>query len=349
MPVMTFRDAVSDALRLEMRRDPNVVLIGEDIVGGRGGSSQIEEAAGGTFGITTGFAKEFGLRRVIDTPITESAIIGAAGGAALTGLRPVAELMFIDFIGVCLDQIVNQIAKFRYMFGGKARVPLVIRTMIGAGYGAGPQHSQSFYSILTSIPGIKVVVPTNAYDAKGLLIQAIRDDDPVIFCEHKMLYGESCEVPAEAYTIPFGEANITRSGSDVTIVALARMVLLANQVADKLAKEGISCEVIDPRTTSPLDEDSIIESVEKTGRLVVVDEATPMCSMASEIASVIACEAFESLTAPIVKVTAPHTPVPATPELEQEYIPNVDKIERAVRKVMGTKGGVARVAKAELR
>jgi pyruvate dehydrogenase E1 component beta subunit len=168
----------------------------------------------------------------------------------------------------------------------------------------------------------------------------------VIFCEHKMLYGESCEVPAEAYTIPFGEASITRTGSDVTLVAFSRMVLLANQVADKLAREGISCEVIDPRTTSPLDQDSIIESVEKTGRLVVVDEATPMCGMASEIASMIACEAFDCLEAPIVKVTAPHTPVPATPELEQDYIPSVDKIERAVRKVMGTKGGVARVAKA---
>lgn len=346
MPVISFREALTDALRHEMRRDPNVVLLGEDIVGGRGGSSGIDEAAGGTFGVTAGFGKEFGLQRVIDTPITESAIIGAAGGAALTGLRPVAELMFIDFIGVCLDQILNQIAKFRYMFGGKTSTPLVIRTLIGAGYGAGPQHSQSLYAILASIPGIKVVIPSNPYDAKGLLIQAIRDDDPVIFCEHKMLYGESCEVPSEAYTIPFGEANITRSGSDVTIVAFSRMVLLANKVADKLAKEGISCEVIDPRTASPLDSDSIIESVEKTGRLVVVDEATPMCGMASEIASIVACEAFECLEAPIVKVTAPHTPVPATPELEQDYIPNPDKIERAVRKVLGTKGAVARVAQA---
>lgn len=343
MPVMTFREALSDALRLEMRRDPNVILLGEDIVGGRGGTGEVEEAAGGTFGVTAGFAKEFGLRRVIDTPITESAIVGAAGGAALTGLRPVAELMFIDFIGVCLDQILNQIAKFRYMFGGKARTPVVIRTLIGAGFGAGPQHSQSLYGMLTAIPGIKVVVPSSPYDAKGLLIEAIRDDDPVIFCEHKMLYGESGEVPAEAYTIAFGEANVTRRGQDVTIVALSRMVLLANQVADRLAKDGISCEVIDPRTTSPLDQDSIIESIEKTGRLVVVDEANPFCGMASEIASLAACEAFECLKAPIAKVTAPHTPVPATPELEQEYLPSVEKIERAVRKIVGTRAqGLAR-------
>lgn len=344
MPKMTYREAVSDAMRLEMRRDSSIIILGEDVVGGRGGTSGIDEAAGGTFGITAGFAKEFGLARVIDTPITESAIIGAAGGAALTGLRPIAELMFIDFLGVCLDQILNQIAKFRYMFGGKAKVPLVIRTMIGAGYGAGPQHSQSLYPLLTAIPGIKVAIPSNAYDAKGMLIQAIRDDDPVLFCEHKMLYGESMDVPAEAYTVPFGEANITRRGNHVTIVAFSRMVLLANQVADKLAREGISCEVIDPRTTSPLDSDSIIESVEKTGRLVVVDEANPYCGMASEVASIVASEAFECLQTGIVKVTPPHTPIPATPELEQDYIPSPDKIERAVRKALVGAKGIAQAS-----
>jgi pyruvate dehydrogenase E1 component beta subunit len=331
MAVKSFRDAINETLKQEMRRDARVIVMGEDVVGGLGGSSGVAEAAGGTFGVTAGLAAEFGRRRVIDMPITESAIIGAAGGAALTGLRPVAELMFIDFIGVCLDQILNQQAKFRYMFGGKCSVPVTIRTLMGAGLGAGPQHSQSLHGMLTAIPGIKVVVPSNAADAKGLLTTAIRDDDPVIFCEHKYLYGESCEVPDGEYLIPFGEANVTRAGSHVTVVAFSRMVLLANKVADKLAKEGISVEVIDPRTTSPLDRDSILESVEKTGRLVVVDEANPLCGMASEIASLAACEALSSLKAPVQKVTAPHTPVPATPNLEQDWVPSVEKIELAIR------------------
>jgi len=331
MPVISYRDAINETLKQEMRRDSRVIVMGEDIVGGAGGSSGGAEASGGSFGVTSGLAAEFGRGRVIDTPITESAIVGAAGGAALTGLRPVAELMFIDFIGVCLDQILNQQAKFRYMFGGRCEVPLVIRTLIGAGYGAGPQHSQSLHGMLTAIPGIKVVMPSNAADAKGLLTTAIRDNDPVIFCEHKVLYGETCEVPEGEYLIPFGKAAVTRAGTHVTVVAFSRMVLLANKVADKLAKEGISVEVIDPRTTSPLDHATIIKSVEKTGRLVVIDEASPMCGMASEIASMVACEAFDALRAPVRKVTPPHTPVPATPSLEQEWIPSVEKIETAVR------------------
>lgn len=334
MPVKSYREAITETLRQEMRRDKRVILMGEDIVGGMGGSSGVFEAAGGTFGVTAGLAAEFGRNRVIDTSITESAIVGAAGGAALTGLRPVAELMFIDFIGVCLDQILNQQAKFRYMFGGRCTVPVTIRTLMGAGYGAGPQHSASLHGMLASIAGIKVVTPSNAYDAKGLLATAIRDDDPVIFCEHKFLYGESCEVPDGEYLIPFGEANVTREGNQVTIVAFSRMVLLANKVADKLAKEGISVEVIDPRTASPLDKDSILESVEKTGRLVVIDEGGPYCGMASEIASLAACEAFESLKAPVQKITPPHTPVPASAELEQEWIPSLAKIEQAVRKTL---------------
>jgi len=337
MAVKSFRDAINETLKQEMRRDSRVIVMGEDVVGGMGGSSGVAEAAGGTFGVTAGLAAEFGRRRVIDTPITESAIIGAAGGAALTGLRPVAELMFIDFIGVCLDQILNQQAKFRYMFGGKCSVPVTIRTLMGAGLGAGPQHSQSLHGVLTSIPGIKVVVPSNAADAKGLLATAIRDDDPVIFCEHKYLYGESCEVPDGEHLIPFGEANVTRTGSHVTVVAFSRMVLLANKVADKLAKEGISVEVVDPRTTSPLDKDSILESIEKTGRLVVVDEATPFCGMASEIAGLAACEALSSLKAPVQKVTAPHTPVPATPGLEQDWLPSVERIEAAIRATLTQK------------
>jgi pyruvate/2-oxoglutarate/acetoin dehydrogenase E1 component len=335
MSKKTIRDAINETLRQEMRRDPSVIVIGEDVVGGRGGSSGVDEASGGAFGVHAGLIQEFGPERIIDTPITESAIIGAAGGAALTGLRPVAEIMFVDFIGVCLDQILNQIAKFRYMFGGKAKTPVTIRMTIGAGFGAGPQHSQTLYPMLTAIPGIKCVLPSNAYDAKGLLAQAIRDDDPVIIFEHKMMYTDECEVPDEPYLIPFGEANVTRRGDQVTIVAFSRMVNLANQVADKMATEGISVEVIDPRTTSPLDEDSILDSIEKTGRLVVVDESPPYCSMASEIASLAVSEAFEYLKAPVVKVTAPHTPIPATPSLEQAYIPSAKQIEIAVNTVMG--------------
>lgn len=332
MPEKTIRQALHEALVQEMRRDPRVVVIGEDVSGGAGTEGG-RDAAGGVMGITRGLIREFGEERVIDTPITESAIMGAAAGAAVTGLRPVAELMFSDFMGVCFDQIFNQAAKFRYMFGGKARTPLVIRTMVGAGRSAAAQHSQSLYHLFTAIPGLKVVVPSNAYDAKGLLIQAIREDDPVVFCEHKLMYDLKCEVPDEPYTIPFGEANIVRDGDDVTIVALARMVHYAEQAADILEKEGISVEIIDPRTTSPLDEDTILESVERTGRVVVVDEATPRCNMASDIAALIGEKAFGALKAPVRRVTAPHTPVPFAPSLEKLYIPDPDRIAEAVMSV----------------
>ena len=224
MPKKSMRTAINEAMRLEMRRDPTVILLGEDVAGGRGGTAELEDAVGGVLGVTKGLYREFGPERVIDTPITESAIMGAAAAAAVTGLRPIAELMFVDFIGVCFDQIFNQAAKFRYMFGGKAKTPLVVRAMSGAGLRAGAQHSQSLHSIFTHVPGLKVVVPSNPYDAKGLLIQAIRDDDPVIFLEHKAMYDLEGEVPDGAYAIPFGEANILREGDDVTIVALARMV-----------------------------------------------------------------------------------------------------------------------------
>jgi len=334
MSIKNIRDAINECLRHEMQRDPKVIVIGEDVVGGLGGTSGAEEASGGAFGVHTGLVQEFGRDRVIDTPITESAIMGAAAGAALTGLRPVAELMFVDFAGVCFDQILNQIAKFRYMFGGKAKTPLTIRTTFGAGFGAGPQHSQALYPMFTAVPGLKCVLPSNAYDAKGLLTQAIRDDDPVIVFEHKMMYTDEGEVPDESYAIPFGEAAFTRRGDDVTIVAFSRMVNLANQVADNMTQQGVSVEVIDPRTSSPLDEDSILDSVEKTGRLVVVDEASPLCGLASEIASLVVCEAFDYLKAPVVKVTPPHTPVPATPALEQDYIPSATRIETAANTVL---------------
>lgn len=333
MAKKTFREAINEALMQEMARDPDVVLIGEDVAGGEGGSSGVEDAFGGVMGVTKGLLPRFGRERVIDTPISESAIMGMAAGAALTGLRPVAELMFSDFFGVCFDQIYNQTAKFRYMFGGRSRTPLVIRSMIGAGYSAAAQHSQSPYSIFTHIPGLKVVIPSSAYDAKGLLIQAIRDDDPVVFFEHKFLYESADEVPSESYAIPFGEANFVREGDDVTIVAFARMVHLAAEAADELEAEGITVDLIDPRTTSPLDEESILESVRRTGRLVIVDEGNPRCGIASDIAALVAERAFSSLKAPIRMVTAPHTPVPFAPNLEAAYIPSPARIMAAVRDI----------------
>lgn len=337
MPKKTYRQAINEALRQEMERDPRVILMGEDVAGGMGSPGE-DDAWGGPLGVTKGLMPRFGRERVLDTPISESAFIGAAVGAAATGLRPVAELMFVDFFGVCFDQIFNQAAKFRYMFGGKATTPVVIRTMYGAGFRAASQHSQCLYPIFTHIPGLKVALPSNAYEAKGLLIQAIRDDDPVIFFEHKAMYDEEAEVPDEAYAIPFGEANVTREGEDVTVIAMGRMVNFANQVADKLAKEKIGVTVVDIRTTSPLDRETILETAAETGRVVVVDESHPRCSMASDIAALVAQERFADLKAPVKMVTAPHAPVPFSPALEDLYIPSPAKIEAAVRDVLAFKG-----------
>ena len=333
MAEKTIREAINEALRQEMARDANVVVMGEDIAGGAGLEGE-QDAFGGVMGVTKGLYGEFGADRVIDTPITESAIIGMASGAALTGLRPVAELMFVDFMGVCFDQVLNQAAKFRYMFGGKAATPMVIRTTYGGGLGAAAQHSQCLYQMFTAVPGIKCVVPSNAYDAKGLMIEAIRDDDPVIFFEHKAMYDMAADVPDESYTIPFAEANIVREGKDVTVVALGRAVIEAEAAADALAADNINCTIIDPRTTSPLDGETIVESVEETGRLVVVDEANPRCGMAADIAGMVADVAFDALQAPIRQVTAPHTPVPFAPQLENLYLPNAEKIEAAAREVV---------------
>lgn len=334
MPQLSMRDAINQALHQEMERDPRVIVLGEDVSGGAGGTSGEREASGGIFGITKGLLPKFGDHRVLDTPISESAIVGAAAGAALAGLRPVAEIMFADFVGVCLDQIYNQIAKFRYMFGGRSTCPVVIRTAMGAGMNMGAQHSQSIYALLTAVPGLKIVVPSNAADAKGLMIQAIRDDDPVVFFEHKALYPRRCEVPAEAYTIPFGEANVVREGEDATVVAIARMVPFAEKALDALAKEGVKCDLIDPRTTSPLDEETILESVENTGRLIVVDESPPRCSLASDIAAIVASKGFRSLKAPIEMVTPPHAPIPFSPALERAYVPGPQKIEAAIRRAL---------------
>ena len=331
---MTYQQAINDALRIAMREDPRVVLLGEDIAGGAMVDHLInDDAWGGPMGVTKGLVQEFGRDRVLDTPITEAGFIGAAAGAAATGLRPVAELMFVDFFGCCMDQIYNQGAKFRYMFGGKATCPVVIRTQIGAGVSAAAQHSGCHYSVFTHMPGIKCVVPSTPADAKGLLLTAIRDDDLVLFFENKVLYGTKGEVPEGDEGIPFGVADIKREGEDVTIVAISRMVQQSLAAAKILAAEGIEVEVVDPRTLSPLDEGTILESVAKTHHLVIVDEDNPRCSVATDIAAMVADKGFDLLDAPVKIVSAPHTPVPFSPPLERFYVPSPERIAETVRSI----------------
>ena len=330
--IISFKEAINEALDQEMTRDSSVIVMGEDIVGGTGSPGE-DDAWGGALGVTKGLYGKHG-NQIMDTPLSESAYVGAAIGAAACGMRPVAELMFVDFMGVCFDQIYNQAAKFKYMFGGKAETPVVIRTMVGAGIRAAAQHSQMLTAIFTHIPGLKVVCPSNPYDAKGLLIQSIRDNDPVIFCEHKSLYGVEGEVSEESYVIPFAEANVMREGGDVTIVAYGMMVGKAMDAAGTLAKEGVECDVIDLRTLSPIDMETVLESVENTGRLVVVDEANPRCSIATDVSAQVAQQAFKSLKAQIEMVTAPHTPVPFASTLEDIYIPSNDSVAIAVRKTL---------------
>ncbi|RZF63185.1 alpha-ketoacid dehydrogenase subunit beta [Sphingomonas populi] len=334
MAKLMYRDAIRNTIFQEMQRDARVCVLGEDVVGGMGTAGG-PEAIGGIWSTSTGLYDAFGADRVIDTPISESAIVGAAAGLALAGKRPVAEIMFADFIGVCMDQLWNQIAKFRYMFGGKSICPAVIRMPCGAGYNAAAQHSQVIHQFVTNMPGLKVVMPSTPEDACGLLRQAIRDDDPVIFLEHKFLYGMSGEVSDDPdFCIPFGHARLARAGLDATIVAAGMMVGYAEAAADELAKDGIGCDVIDLRTTSPLDEETILDSVEVTGRLIVVDEAPPRCSLATDIAALVASKAFASLKAPIEMVTAPHTPVPFARELESAYLPSPAKVAAAVRQTL---------------
>jgi pyruvate dehydrogenase E1 component beta subunit len=342
---LNIKDAINEALMQEMAADERVVLFGEDIAGGAGREDIHPEAAdawGGPFGVTKGLLEKYGRERVIDTAIAETGFIGASIGAAYAGLRPVAEIMYIDFIGTSFDQVFNQAAKMRYVYGGRVSIPMVVRTVAGAGFRAGAEHSQALYSLYTHVPGLKVVAPSTAYDAKGLLIEAIRDPDPVIFIEHKRLYMRGSAVPEESYTIPFGVADVVREGSDVTIVGIQKMVHTALDAAEGLAQEGISAEVIDPRTLSPLDLDTIVDSVRKTGHLVVVDESNPRCSMATDIAGLVASEAFESLRGPVGLVTAPHMPVPFSPPLEDEYIPSPEKVAAEVRRARaGVAAGVA--------
>jgi pyruvate dehydrogenase E1 component beta subunit len=328
---LTYREAINEALLIEMERDETVVVLGEDVAGGTGAPGE-DDAWGGAFAVTKGLKARFP-DRVLDTPISEAAITGAAAGAAVSGLRPVVEIMFCDFTTLAMDQLVNQAAKFRYMFGGKVNTPLVVRTTYGTGEQAAAQHSQTLYGLFAAIPGLKVATPATPRDAKGLLIQAIADPDPVLFFEQKLLYDVSGEVPGERYTVPFGEADVAREGDDITIVAIGGMRRFALQAAETLAGRGIDCEVIDPRTLSPLDEDTIFDSVERTGRLVVADEAPPVCSMAADIVSRVAINCFESLRAAPATVTAPHTPVPFNPKLERLYTPDAARIEKAVHDV----------------
>jgi len=324
MRKMTFKEALREALREEMRRDPSVFLLGEDI--GR--------FWGGAFKVTEGLAEEFGDERVRDTPISENTIVGVAVGAAITGMRPIAEVMFGDLTALAMDQIANQAAKMRYMFGGQTSAPLVIRTPFGAGVNIASHHSQSLEAWFMHVPGLYVAVPSTAYDAKGLLKTAIRGNNPVFFCEHKLLYPLVGEVPEEEYAIPFGIADVKRKGGDATIVATSYMVHKAIRAANELEKEGISVEIVDPRTLVPLDRKTIVDSVKKTGRVVIVTEDCKTAGVSAEIAAVIAEEALDYLDAPIRRVAEPDTPIPFSPPLEQHVIPDEKAIINAVKAVV---------------
>ncbi|MEQ8496489.1 MAG: alpha-ketoacid dehydrogenase subunit beta [Gammaproteobacteria bacterium] len=333
MALVTTRDAIRNALIEEMERDSRVFVIGEDIAGGMGAPGE-QDAWGGVFGVTKGLLGRFGRERVIDTPISETAFLGLGIGAANAGLRPVVEVMFVDFFSVCFDQVLNNMAKFRYMYGGQVATPITVRTSYGAGFGAAAQHSQTLYALFAHVPGLKVAVPSNPYDAKGLLASAIRDDDPTLVFEHKALYDVSGEVPEGSYTVPFGEAAVVREGGDCCVVAFGNMVPIAARAAERLAADGIEVTLVDPRTIAPLDTETILDCVRECGRLVVVDESHPVCSMASEIAALVATSCPEVLRAPVVKCTAPHAPVPFSPGLEKHYAPSADAVEEAVRKCL---------------
>ena len=323
MREIEYREAIKEAVIEEMDRDKSVFLIGEDI-----------GVYGGAFRAYKGLLEKYGPERVVNTPISEIGIVGAGVGAALTGQRPIAEIMFIDFTTLAMDQIVNQAAKIRYMTGDSLNVPMVIRTQGGAGKGVAAQHSQSLEAWFYHVPGLKVVMPATSYDVKGLLKTAIRDDNPVVFLEHKMIYLIKGEVPEEEYTIPFGVADIKREGTDITIVAYSNMLFKALEAAKELEKEGVSCEIVDPRTLVPLDIDTIVESVKKTGRLVVVTEACKRGSVASDISAKVTEKAFDWLDAPVKIVAGLNTPIPYNSTLEQASIPHTKDIITAVKEII---------------
>lgn len=324
MPEITYREAIHDAMVEEMRRDENVFLIGEDI-----------GAYGGAFGVSAGMLAEFGPERVRETPISELAIVGAAAGAAMVGMRPIAELMFSDFVLLAMEPLMNQAAKARYMFGGKATVPMVLRLPGGSGTGAAAQHSQSLESMLMHIPGIKVVAPSTAADAKGLLLSAIRDPNPVCFVEHKLLYKVKGEVPEGDYTIPIGLADIKHAGTDITVVSSGIMVQKSLAVAKKLNDEGISVEVLDLRTLRPMDTEAIIKSVKKTGRLLVVHEAVQTGGWAGEVMAVVSSsEAFDYLDAPMRRLAGKDVPIPYNRLLEAAAVPQEADIEAEIRAIV---------------
>lgn len=332
---LTTLQAVREALFQAMERHPDMVVFGEDIVGGAGRGEPYEGSMGGTFGATKGLFEAYGRSRVRDTPISEAGMTGIAVGAAAAGIRPVVDLMWSSFTPLAADQIINQASKMRYMFGGQASVPLVLRMAIGAGLGAAGQHSDTYYSLYTHVPGLKVVTPAGPADAKGLLLAAIEDPDPVLVMEHMALYNTRGPVPEDYYTVPLGSASVVREGTDLTIVAVSFMVRRALEAAEQLDAEGVSVEVVDPRSLSPLDVDTLAGSAAKTGRVVVVDESPPRCSIAADIAATVGERAFGKLQAPIQRVTAPHSPVPLSPSLEQAYIPSVERILEAARRTLG--------------
>lgn len=329
MREITYQEAIRETMSQMMREDKHIFLMGEDI-----------GVYGGAFGVSRGMIEEFGPVRIRNTPISEAAIAGAAIGAALTGMRPIMELQFSDFVTIAMDQLVNQAAKLRYMYGGKAKVPLVVRTPAGSGTGAAAQHSQSLEAWLAHVPGLKIVQPSTAYDAKGLLRAAINDDNPVIFYEHKLLYGLKSDVPEEPYTIPLGKADVKRDGNDVTVIATSLMVHRALAAAEILAKDNIHIEVIDPRTLVPLDKETMILSVQKTGRLVVVYEAVKRGGYGAEIVSeLVESEAFDYLDAPVVRLGGKPIPIPQNPELEKHAVPQTDDIVNAIRNMMRKTSG----------
>ncbi len=339
---LTFARAINEAVTQLMEEDPSIIFMGEDVAGGAG-REQFADAWGGVFRLSKGLYGKYGPERIKDTPISETGFIGAAVGAAATGLRPIVEMMFVGFYGVCADQITNNAAKMHYMFGGKVNLPLTIITNVGAGSGSAAQHSESLYATFTHYPGLKCVVPSDAYTAKGLATAAIRDDDPVIIFLHKLLLGRTraglkpsfeWQVPEELYEYPIGKARVVREGADITLIGIGYTTTLCQQAADELESQGVNAEVVDLLSLSPLDEQTVLDSVKKTRRVVITDEDYPNCSVSADLSALVVEQAFDYLDAPPKRVTSPHAPVPYSMALEPLYMVNKDKIASAAREAL---------------